>query len=248
MGTVILVGLSACASPPHAYRPAPSSSQIRAYAPPGPPSDPWRPYIAEASNRFAVPETWIREVMRQESGGSEYVGGTLITSPKGAMGLMQVMPETYEEMRGRYDLAADPYHPRNNILAGTAYIREMYDRFGSPGFLAAYNAGPSRLEDYLYRGFPLFGETVAYVAAVAPRLGAYAAPSGPLAAYARSVPEVSADELNRRSLAEHSALASATAPDPREGYAETDADTSADELNRRMLEAALSRAGVARRR
>ena len=122
-----------------------SLEQLLAWIPPGSPDDPWGPYIAEASIRFAVPETWIREVMRQESGGREYIGGSLITSPKGAMGLMQVMPETYQELRGRYGLDADPYHPRNNVLAGTAYIREMYDRFGSPAFLAAYNAGPSRV-------------------------------------------------------------------------------------------------------
>ena len=240
----VLFGLSACASPHHAYRLAPSSSQVREYAPPGSPSDPWGPYIAEASTRFAVPETWIREVMRQESGGREYVGGALIISSKGAMGLMQVMPETYEEMRGRYGLGADPYHPRNNILAGTAYIREMYDRFGSPAFLAAYNAGPRRLEDYLYRGLPLPGETVAYVTAVAPRLGSSVAPSGQLAMYARAVPEVSADELNRSSLNGRSASMPA-APLAATGYVGTDADTSADDLNRRMLQGALSRTGVA---
>ena len=74
-------------------------------------------------------------------------------SPKGAMGLMQIMPETYSELRDRYALGANPYDPRNNILAGAAYLREMHDRFGAPGFLAAYNVGPRRYEEHL-RNWP----------------------------------------------------------------------------------------------
>src|SRR5579875_1519233 len=140
----------------------------RNYEPPGPPEDPWRPYIAEASQRFDVPERWIREVMRVESGGKQYVNGQLITSPKGAMGLMQVMPMTYDLMRAHYGLGDDPYDPRNNILAGTAYIREMYDLYGSPAFLAAYNAGPGRVDDYMQHSRPLPEETRRYIAMIAP--------------------------------------------------------------------------------
>jgi D-alanyl-D-alanine carboxypeptidase len=114
------------------------------YPPPGPPEDPWGPYIREAAARFRVPGHWVRAVMHQESGGEQQA-----TSSVGAMGLMQVMPATYEELRARYQLGDDPYDPHNNILAGTAYIREMYDRFGAPGFLAAYNAGPDRVDSYL---------------------------------------------------------------------------------------------------
>jgi hypothetical protein len=87
------------------------------------------------------------------------------------MGLMQIMPETYAELRFRYHLGADPYEPRNNILAGAAYLREMHDRFGPDGFLAAYNAGPGRYDDYLKRGRPLPEETRNYVAALAPMIG-----------------------------------------------------------------------------
>ena len=112
----------------------------RYYPPPGPPEDPWGPYVREAATRFQVPGHWVRAVMHQESGGEQQA-----TSPVRAMGLMQVMPATYEGLRQRYELGDDPYDPHNNILAGTAYIREMYDRFGSPGFLAAYNAGPERV-------------------------------------------------------------------------------------------------------
>jgi D-alanyl-D-alanine carboxypeptidase len=151
----------------------------RYYPPPGPSSDPWGPYVREASGRFGVPENWVRRVMHQESGGQEDV-----ISWAGAMGLMQVMPDTYDGLRTRYSLGDDPFDPHNNILAGTAYLREMYDRFGSPGFLAAYNAGPNRLDRYLNSGTPLPPETVNYVASIAPLLGADTPMSGPLAVYA----------------------------------------------------------------
>ena len=140
------------------------------YIPPGPPSDPWGPYIVEAAQRFDVPDRWVREVIRAESSGQMYQNGQLTTSPVGAMGLMQVMPGTYDELRQRYGLGDDPYDPHNNILAGTAYLREMYDLYGSPGFLAAYNAGPGRLEDYLMRNRGLPDETRRYVAKIAPNI------------------------------------------------------------------------------
>lgn len=133
-------------------------------------TDPWGGHIAEASQRFGVPEAWIREVMRAESGGRTHRGGLPIVSRAGAMGLMQVMPATYAEMARRHGLGADPFEPRDNILAGAAYLRLMFDRFGSPGFLAAYNVGPGRYADYLAgrRGLPL--ETRSYLAAVSARL------------------------------------------------------------------------------
>ncbi|WP_200306412.1 lytic transglycosylase domain-containing protein, partial [Paracraurococcus ruber] len=138
------------------------------YDPPGPPQDPWGPWIREAARRFDVPERWVREVMRQESGGR--VGAT---SPVGAMGLMQVMPGTYRELQGRYGLGSDPYHPYDSIMAGTAYIREMYDLYGSPAFLAAYNAGPRRLEDYLWNSRGLPAETRNYVRRIGPNIIAH---------------------------------------------------------------------------
>jgi cell division septation protein DedD len=135
------------------------------YDAPGPAHDPWGPYIQQASRRFDVPERWIREVMRQESGGRASA-----TSRVGAMGLMQVMPATYAELSSRYGLGGDPYHPWDNIMAGTAYVREMYELYGSPGFLAAYNGGPRRLEDYLWGGRGLPRETRNYVARIGPRI------------------------------------------------------------------------------
>ena len=127
----------------------------------------------------------MREVMNQESGDRlNDADGLLITSSAGAMGLMQVMPQTFNELQQRYQLGNDPYEPRNNILAGTAYIREMYNRYGSPGFLAAYNAGPDRVDAYLTDGSPLPDETLSYLTAVAPRLGSQVHVTGPLAAFA----------------------------------------------------------------
>jgi cell division septation protein DedD len=135
------------------------------YEAPGPAHDPWGPYIAQAARRFDVPERWIREVMRQESAGR-----VSATSRVGAMGLMQVMPGTYRELQGRYGLGPDPYHPWDNLMAGTAYVREMYELYGAPAFLAAYNAGPRRLEDYLWGNRGLPDETRNYVARIGPRI------------------------------------------------------------------------------
>jgi hypothetical protein len=86
------------------------------------------------------------------------------------MGLMQVMPATYDELRARYSLGDDPFDPHDNIMAGTAYLRELYDVYGAPGFLAAYNAGPGRLDDYLTKRRPLPDETRNYVARIGPNL------------------------------------------------------------------------------
>jgi Transglycosylase SLT domain len=93
-------------------------------------------FVREASRRFTVPEHWIRAVMRVESGAKSRA-----RSRKGAMGLMQIMPKTWAELRARY---------------------------GAPGFLAAYNAGPGRYERHLKTGRPLPAETQAFVAALAP--------------------------------------------------------------------------------
>ncbi len=136
------------------------------YAPPGSSDDPWGPYITEASQRFDIPEIWIRSVIQRESGGRLFHNGELVTSAPGAMGLMQLMPPTYDAMRSQYNLGDDPYDPHDNVLAGTAYIRQMYDIYGSPGFLAAYNAGPGRLEDFISRNRTLPRETRNYVAAI----------------------------------------------------------------------------------
>lgn len=127
----------------------------------------WRPLIEEAARRFDIPQQWIRSVMRAESAGLTTLNGAPITSSAGAMGLMQIMPATWAELRTRHRLGIDPHDPRDNILAGAAYLREMHERFGASLFLAAYHAGPQRVEEYLLRGTPLPRETRAYLAAVA---------------------------------------------------------------------------------
>ena len=99
------------------------------------------------------------------------------------MGLMQIMPKTYAGLRARYHLGPNPYDPRDNILAGVAYLREMQDRFGSPGFLAAYNAGPDRYERHLATGRPLPLETQDYVAMLMPMIEGRRAESRPAAAF-----------------------------------------------------------------
>lgn len=128
--------------------------------------DPYADHIAEASQRFGVPAAWINAVMQVESARDARA-----ISPKGAMGLMQIMPETWAELRQRHRLGRDPFDPRDNILAGAAYLGELRDRYGAPGFLAAYNAGPARYEAFL-AGRPLPAETRAYVAALLPVVGA----------------------------------------------------------------------------
>jgi hypothetical protein len=149
-----------------------------------PTASPYAAHIAEASQRFGIPTPWITAVM-----GAESAYDLLAVSPAGAMGLMQLMPSTWRELRVRYGLGDNPIDPRANILAGTAYLREMHERYGTiPAMLAAYNAGPARYDEHLATGRPLPAETRAYVASLAPRLGA-----GPLLAEPRTVPPTPPD-------------------------------------------------------
>ena len=122
-------------------------------------------HVSEAAQRFGIPEQWIYAVMRTESAGR--IGAV---SSTGAMGLMQLMPGTWARQRTRFRLGSNPFGPRDNILAGTSYLREMYDSYGASGMLAAYNAGPGRYEDWRDRGRPLPAETRAYIAKIAPIL------------------------------------------------------------------------------
>jgi hypothetical protein len=135
--------------------------------------DQWQGHIAEASQRFAIPAAWIRTVIKAESGGDARA-----VSPKGAMGLMQLMPEAWAEMRARYALGNDPFDPHANILAGAAYLKMMHDRFGTPALFAAYNAGAARYEQALRTGNSLPAETLAYIAEVEKTLSG--APDDPL--------------------------------------------------------------------
>lgn len=219
--TAFLLGLAGCTTP--AIRPSgyvssqayyqaayeTAAANPAAYQPVGSAEDPWGPYIKEAAERFSVPESWIRAVMQQESGGHQYLDGQLTTSSAGAMGLMQLMPATYADMQSQFNLGGDPYNPHDNIMAGAGYIRQMYDHYGSPGFLAAYNAGPQRVDDYLASGRPLPDETVNYVASITPYLGTATLPIGnvaptpstvTVASAASSIPSSSVAEYARADL------------------------------------------------
>ena len=128
------------------------------------PRDPYAGHIAEASQRFGVPAAWIKAVMRAESAGDPRA-----VSRKGAIGLMQIMPATWTALSARNALGADPFDARANILAGTAYLREMLDRYGDfAAAIAAYNAGPGRVDAHLVDGRALPVETRTYVARILP--------------------------------------------------------------------------------
>lgn len=123
----------------------------------------WDSAITEASQRFHIPKAWIRAVMRQESGGRTMLGENKpIVSRAGAVGLMQVLPATYDQMAEQHKLGDDPFDARDNIMAGAAYLRWLHERYGFPKMFAAYNAGPGRVE----HGGRLPAETRAYVGGI----------------------------------------------------------------------------------
>jgi len=140
----------------------------------------WDPLIADAARTVGIPEKYIRAVMRMESGGrTMQAGNRPIRSSAGAVGLMQLMPKTYAEMRAKLGLGADAFNPHDNVLAGAAYLRTLYKRYGYPAMFAAYNDGPGNLEDHLYRGRALPDETKNYVKGVAGILGEKSASADP---------------------------------------------------------------------
>jgi soluble lytic murein transglycosylase-like protein len=79
--------------------------------------------VIKAAQRFGISTLWIRDVMQAESGGDARA-----VSSKGAMGLMQIMPETWADLRQRYGLGADPFDPHDNIIAGTRTISQQATR------------------------------------------------------------------------------------------------------------------------
>lgn len=147
-------------------------------------SHPYAVHVADAAQRFGIPEAWIWAVMRVESNGDSRA-----VSSAGALGLMQIMPGTWTSLRARHGLGRDPYNVRDNIMAGAAYLRAMHDRYGNAtAMLAAYNAGPGRYDEYLARGRPLPTETLGYLEKLAAITGsagdsrlATAPPSDPFA-------------------------------------------------------------------
>jgi hypothetical protein len=161
MALLLLVGAGAISVSPAASTPPAEPNTFPD------PRDPYAAAISEAATRFGIPAAWIRAVIRVESGGDPQA-----ISPAGAIGLMQVMPSTWEALTARHALGRDPFDTRANILAGTAYLRELIDRYADlPTALAAYNAGPARVDAWRTRGRALPTETVAYVAHVTPLIG-----------------------------------------------------------------------------
>jgi len=128
--------------------------------------DRWQPLIEAASKRFGVPVTWIRAVMARESAGLTTLHGAPMVSSAGALGLMQLMPGTWSDMRAKFGFSNDPFDPHDNISAGTAYLRQMFDRYGYPDLFAAYQAGPRRLDGVLAGLKPLPETTRTYLASI----------------------------------------------------------------------------------
>ena len=170
--SAFLVALSGCTNPPAAD----AQDKVSRAAETSAPTSDIDAHIAEATQRFRIPDHWIRAVMQAESAGNARA-----VSSAGAMGLMQIMPGTWAELRAVHGFGSDPFDRRENILAGAAYLRQMYDQFGAPGFLAAYNAGPGRYAEHLRTGRSLPRETRRYVAALSRELGfSDAAPLQPI--------------------------------------------------------------------
>ncbi|MBV8800759.1 MAG: lytic transglycosylase domain-containing protein [Alphaproteobacteria bacterium] len=132
----------------------------------------WQPAIEEASARFHVPASWIRAVMQMESGGRTMTTPDKpITSPVGAVGLMQLMPGTYDEMRQQYKLSPNAFDPHDNIMAGAAYLRWLRAKYGFPAMFVAYNDGPGNLEAHQGHGRVLPQETRNYISKICAMLG-----------------------------------------------------------------------------
>jgi soluble lytic murein transglycosylase-like protein len=111
------------------------------------------PLIGQAARHARLDPALIEAVVRVESGFD-----AAARSPKGAQGLMQLMPATAR----RYGVD-DPFNPAQNLLGGARYLRDLIDRFTSlPLALAAYNAGEGAVERY-GNAIPPYAETVAYV-------------------------------------------------------------------------------------
>ncbi len=116
---------------------------------------PWQDIIMKASLKYALSPELIAAVIKVESDFNVNV-----VSSKGAEGLMQIMPATQDYLN-----LHDPFNPELNIMAGSAYLREQLDAFGSEELaLAAYNAGPGNV--IKYKGVPPFNETQNYVVKV----------------------------------------------------------------------------------
>jgi len=124
------------------------------------------PLIKSASRQHNLPESLIKAVIRVESNFNPSA-----TSPKGAQGLMQLMPGTADQLQ-----VVNPYDIQENIWGGTRYLRWLLEKFNYnlPLALAAYNAGPQRVEQF--QGVPPIRETQGFVRDVCTTFLQYSAP------------------------------------------------------------------------
>jgi soluble lytic murein transglycosylase-like protein len=133
--------------------------------------DRWQPFVAEAAKKFDLPESWIRAVMQRESGGRTMMAeGMPIASAVGAVGIMQLMPDTYNDMRAAYGLGDNPADPHDSVIAGAAYLKWLHRKYGFPNMFAAYNDGPTNFDKYLAGDRTLPPETVAYLSSLSNKL------------------------------------------------------------------------------
>lgn len=138
--------------------------------------DPW----TAAGSRFALPAPLLRAVAQQESGMRPGA-----VSPRGATGLMQVMPATFAEVARKHGIPGAVTDPASNVMAGAGYLRDMLDKYQNPAIaLAAYNAGPGRVDEWIAGGWDgsidgiPFAETKNYVSKLLPTVtGLLASPT-----------------------------------------------------------------------
>jgi soluble lytic murein transglycosylase-like protein len=132
----------------------PEPARVVAVAAPTPDGGPYGAIIDKVSAEQGVNARLVRAVIQVESGYQERA-----RSPKGAMGLMQLMPET-----ARHYAVSDPYDPAANIEAGSKHLKALLERFPLALALAAYNAGETAVQRF--RGIPPYEETRAYVSRI----------------------------------------------------------------------------------
>jgi soluble lytic murein transglycosylase-like protein len=132
-------------TPPVAAEPAPSPMEL----------------ADAAADRYGLPRELVRSVMAAESGFQPKA-----ISPKGAIGLMQLMPDTAQQ------LGANAHDPAQNVDAGARYLRDLLEKYnyGLRHALAAYNAGPGAVDKY--KGVPPYRETINYIGRIEKKLRA----------------------------------------------------------------------------
>jgi soluble lytic murein transglycosylase-like protein len=155
-------GASTDAAPPLAPSPqaAPSAPPQAGIGAAQPNYSPTQHAIVNAARNEGIDPKWALAIAHQESGAQHYdANGNPKVSSAGAIGTMQLMPETAK------DLGVNPYDPGQNIQGGVHYLKQMLDRYGGDVQLAsaAYNAGPKRVDAFINKGTPLPGETQNYV-------------------------------------------------------------------------------------